>query len=159
MPSDLNIKAGFKDPLLTDADGNVNNLIYKFGFGQGASVYASCSMTYKNEFLIFGGDTGYHQGDARQISKVIGCRLQRVGTLAFDMRMGACTGVRDSTIYLCFHAWGATSDKKRCRFANDPLDVFTEATLSSYEHSRTSIASSNCKFKAQRLFSNLSCSS
>lgn len=99
-------------------------------------------MTYRNEFYLFGGET-YYGGDRRQISKLSGCGLERIGTLDFDHYRGACTGVNDARIYLCFNAY-FSSDYRRCRYAENPLDTFTEAASSFYEHRFTSIAASEC---------------
>ena len=110
---------------------------FGFEFGNNTSVYGSCSMTYKNEFFVFGG-----AGESRrQISKLSGCRIERIGTLDFDHYIGACTGVRDTRIYFCFSRY----DSKKCRYAGNPLDTFTEAASSSFEHEATSIAASDCK--------------
>ena len=97
-------------------------------------------MKYKNQFYVFGGTT-YYGEDRRQISKLTGCSLQRIGTLAFDHHDGACTGVNDQRIYLCFDRYSS----KVCRYAENPLDTFTEAASSVYEHRWTSIAASNCE--------------
>ena len=113
-----------------------------FEFGETTSVHKSCALAYKNEFFVFGGTSAYG-GDKRQISKISGCRLERIGTLAFDLLMGACTGVQDTRIYLCFdYTYG---DFKKCRFAENPLDPFTAAASSDFCHRGTSIAASDSK--------------
>ena len=132
---------GFKQPVITDASGKVD-IDFNFEFGENTSIYQSCSMTYRNEFYVFGGET-YYGGDRRQISKLSGCGLERIGTLDFDHYRGACTGVSDTTIYLCFS--NASSDRKRCRYAENPLETFAEAASSFYDHEWTSIAASECK--------------
>ena len=125
--------------MITDASGRADNN-FNFRFGENTSVYHSCSMKYKNQFYVFGGTTSYG-GDKRQISKLEGCSLQRIGTLAFDHSGGACTGVNDQQIYLCFDSHYS----KVCRYAENPLDTFTEAASSVYGHSYTSIAASECE--------------
>ena len=125
--------------MITDANGKVDGNFY-FRFGENTSVYLSCSMKYKNQFYVFGGTYGY-DGDRRQISKLEGCSLQRIGTLAFYHYYGACTGVNDQRIYLCFDQ----DSSKVCRYAENPLETFTEAASSVYDHSYTSIAASECE--------------
>ena len=97
-------------------------------------------MKYKNQFYVFGGAITYG-GDRRQISRLEGCSLQRIGTLAFDHHYGACTGVNDERIYLCFDYYSS----KVCRHAENPLDTFTEAASSVYDHRVISIAASKCE--------------
>ena len=135
----LIIRKGWKVPLITDATGKVDGNFY-FRFGENTSVYRSCSILYRNEFLVFGGTTDYG-GDKRQISMISGCQLQRIGSLAFDHNFGACTGVNDETIYLCFDY----NQSQKCRYASSPLDTFLLAAESEHRHSKTSIASSDCE--------------
>ena len=104
-------------------------------------------MTYRNQFFVFGG-TNYNGGDRRQISKISNCGLERIGTLDFDHVNGACAGVNDTRIYLCFNLIVSSDDYKRCRYAEDPLGTFTEAAFSFYTHRLTSIAASECKLQA-----------
>ena len=130
---------GWRQPVITDAYGKVDT-DFNFEFGANTSVHKSCSLMYKNEFFVFGGSNTYGS-DQRQISKLSGCRLERIGTLDFNHHLGACTGVRDTRIYLCFNYF----DTKKCRYAENPLDTFTEAASSVFEHQVTSIAASDCK--------------
>ena len=127
--------------MITDANGKSDGNFY-FRFGENTTVLWSCSMKYKNQFYVFDGTTIYG-GDFRQISKLEGCSLQRIGTLAFDHYWGACTGVNDQRIYLCFDNYSSNV----CRYAENPLDTFTEAASSVYDHRFTSIAASECEFK------------
>ena len=121
-----------KAPLLVDAKGqNDRNII--MSFGEDTEVYKSCSVTYRNRFHIFGGDS-----EKRQISEVTKCELKRIGTLDFDHEYGACSNVDDQKIYLCFDE----KDKKECRSAVDPLGVFTEVERSSYDHRKIRTAAS-----------------
>ena len=115
-----------------------------FKFGEKTSVYQSCSITFKNQFLVFGGAKG---DDRRQISRLSGCDLRRIGTLEFDHQVGACTSVNDEKIYLCFNSnYNAPiGDRKKCRYANKPLAAFTEAASSKHGHIGTSIAASECE--------------
>ena len=81
-----------------------------------------------NELFIFGG-----LREERQISKLTGCSLERVGSLSFDHFYGTCAAVNDNEIYLCFNLniWG---DFKKFRKANDPMGVFEEINPTNYEH-------------------------
>ena len=109
-------------------------------FGEGTQVYYSCSVTWRNQFFVFGG-----YNHKRQISKLSGCKLTSVGTLAFDHYYAACSIAGDDVIYLCFNTNNA-DDYKKCRSAAEPLGNFTEIPLSTYEHRYTRIASSSSKF-------------
>ena len=137
-----------KPPVITDASGKTHTG-FNFEFGENTRVYKSCSMTYRNEFLVFGGSE-FYGGESRQISKISGCRLERIGTLDFDHYEAACTGVGDKRIYLCFdYDYGHAIVK--CRYAENPLDTFTEARPSIYEHRSISIAASDCKSKTSEI--------
>ena len=131
-----------KKAVIVDKHGKAET-DFNFEFGEKTSVTsASCSMAYKNQFLVFGG-TGDNK---RQISKLSGCRLETIGNLDFDHRHGACTGVRDTKIYLCFSStFYSHADFKKCRYAENPLDTFSEAASSTYKHIMTNIAASDCK--------------
>ena len=54
-----------------------------------STVYHSCSVSWKNKMLIFGG-TAYEK---RQIAEVKDCKLTKVGELHFDLDFGTCTGM------------------------------------------------------------------
>ena len=60
-------------------------------------AYYSCSITWTNKLYIFGGHI-----DQRQISRLDGYHLKRIGTLDFDHYLGGCTVMNDESIYLCF---------------------------------------------------------
>ena len=126
--------------MITNANGKADENFY-FRLGENTSVYQSCSMMFKNQFYIFGGEILYG-GDNRQISRLSECHLQRVGTLDFTHHAGACTAVSDTKVYLCFD-W--ISGRNKCRYADDPLNTFTEAGSSVYSHAVTNIAASNCE--------------
>ena len=115
-----------------------------FKFGESTSVYHSCSTLFKNELFVFGGNSSYYDGDRRQISKISGCQLRRIGTLDFDHEFGACTVVNNKKLFLCFNYLN-DSDRKKCRYSTEPLGKFIEAASSLYRHGSTSIASSECK--------------
>ena len=83
-------------PVITDSTGKVDT-DFNFEFGENTSVYYSCSIKYKNEFFIFGGNYG---DERRQISKISGCQLEQIGALDFDHYYGTCTDVNDMRILL-----------------------------------------------------------
>ena len=86
---------------------------------------------------MFGGNK-----EKRQISRVDGCGLKRVGSLAFDFYKGACTTVNDDLLVLCF----PYNDGKRCHKTNNPDSAFTQMASTRYKHLLTRIASVNGKF-------------
>ena len=133
-----------KHPIITDDSETTGNDV-GFEFDENTSVYSSCSMIYKNQLLVYGGTNSYG-GDKRQISKLSGCRLQRIGTLDYDHDSGACTGVNDTRIFLCFNMSNSYFVKSnKCSYATDQLGPFTEAASSAYDHEETSIAASDCR--------------
>ena len=133
---------------MTDASGRVDT-DFIFHFDEDSSVYSSCYTIFKNDFLVFGGRFDF----TKQISKIDGCGLRRIGSLDFDLYDGSCTVIKDSVVYLCFDRSGASSDQRKCRFATNPLSEFSEASLSSHDHICASVASSESKY--HHLHSNL----
>ena len=106
-------------------------------FDENVQVSESCSVTWRNQFYVFGGSE-----NKRQISQLTGCKLSLIGTLAFDHNYADCSIAGEDIIYLCFDY----NDSKKCRSAADPLGNFSEIPLSTFEHRETRIASSNSKF-------------
>ena len=93
-------------------------------------------MTWQNELYIFGGDT-----KKKQISKLTGCELTKIGELDFNHEYGACANVADAKLYLCFNAY-KSGDYNRCRVATSPTGVFEEIDRSNFDHRWTRIAAS-----------------
>ena len=110
----LNTAVGRNVPIITDATGRVDTDL-RFTFGDDTSVWLSCSLTFQNQHYVFGGSSGY----VRQISRTVGCRLQRIGDLPFDHYYAACTAVGDDRIYLCFDLNSA--DHKTCDSTTGPF--------------------------------------
>ena len=79
-----------------------DNAQRKLSFESGATALESCSLTFRNEFWIFGGKVN---ANPRQISKLIGCSFKRIGYLAFNHIVGACTNYQDQKVFLCFNSW------------------------------------------------------
>ena len=69
-------------PLLTDSEGRDDRNFF-FMYGEATEAYHSCGLTFQNEFYMFGG-----WSHKTQISKITKCRLERVGSLTFDLRRG-----------------------------------------------------------------------
>ena len=108
---------------------------FSFTFGKNTEVYKSCSVTWRGEFFIFGGFD-----DKKQITKLNGCRLERVGSLSFDHYGGTCAVVNDEDIYLCFDYYSY----KTCRKASEPIiGAFKKINPTNYEHKFTRIAASS----------------
>ena len=99
-------------------------------------AYFSCSINWQNELFIFGG-----VNEKRQISKLSGHQLKRVGDLDFDLTFGACN-VKGNELFLCFHE----HDTRRCRRSTGPLDQFSEVALSTHSHRYIQISCSDSKF-------------
>ena len=127
-------------PVITDASGRVDTNT-GFTFGENTSVFEVCSVTFQNEFYIYGGKGSF----ARQISKIVGCRLDRVGTLPFDHQYATCATSGDDRIYLCFDYRGSV-DEKKCRFATHPEGPFSNVPDSYFGHTGARIAASPSKF-------------
>ena len=121
-------------PIITNADGR-QDIDFDFVFGEGTEVKYSCSMTWKNELYIVGG-----QSKERQISKLVGCELTLIGQLRFDHYNGGCANVADEKLYLCFN--DNTTETKKCSVAISPTGVFQKIKQSSYDHRYTRIAAS-----------------
>ena len=99
-------------------------------------AYESCHVNWNNQLLIFGGNR-----EQRQISRLTGHNLKRIGDLPFDFNKGACNVMANKNIFLCFHSWEA----KLCRRSSGPLDQFTEVALSFHGHIETQTSSSASK--------------
>ena len=117
-----------------------------FTFGEGSSAYESCSVTFQNEVFMFGGNG---PDGATQISKVVGCQLERIGDLDFSFSYGACTNRADAEIFLCFS--DISGEGKRCRSSFDPEAGYVRVADSNYDHTVTRISASECKQKPIKL--------
>ena len=107
------------------------------------NISKSCSLTWRGEFYIFGGD----EESKRQILKLNGCTIETVGLLSFDYKLGGCGNSDDRNIYLCFNDYGKNpEDYKKCRKATNPLGPFSELPDTKYNHRRTQIGVSPGKF-------------
>ena len=122
--------------VITDSNGKVEfaGEDFDFEFGHQTEVDGSCSVTYRGDFYVFGGS--YLD---RQISKLEGCSLKRIGDLDFDFQVGGCAAVNEESIYLCFRRY----DYKRCFFGTDPVGTFHNVTESHFNHARTRVAAND----------------
>ena len=126
-------------PVITDSAGR-DEKDFDFSMGENTQVWGSCSMTFKNQHFVFGGET-----ETKQISQIIGCSLTRVSTLSFDHIRAACTNVDNNKIYLCFN--DGSGDYKKCLVSSSPTGQYTEVQESTHEHRHATIASNNSKSK------------
>lgn len=140
----LNTRRVFNAPLVINSSGREDRDIL-FEFGEETEVAYSCSLTWKNEHYIFGGDAR-----KTQISRLVKCQLMSVGHLPFNHHWGACATVVDKKLYLCFnYMYGDTlygdDDHDKCRVATSPTGVFDEIPRSKHSHGGTRIAASDGK--------------
>ena len=127
-------------PVLTDSSGKIEEDI-NFNLDIMDEVFRSCTLTWRGEHFIFGGESR-----KKQISKIVDCGLEKLGELQFYHASVACTNVANKFIYLCFNL-NIGNDFQRCRKSTGPLARFTEIDLSLYPHQNTYIASSTSKLK------------
>ena len=113
-------------PVLTNEAGREDK-DFNFKIDEEAEVWGGCSLTWENELFIFGG-----KSKKTQISKVKSCRLEPIGTLAFEHNMGDCVNVASEKIVLCFN--NVSGDLNKCRMASSPIGAFSEMKPSQYEH-------------------------
>ena len=111
-----------------------------FTFGPGTQAYEACSITWKNQMYLFGGNTEVHQ-----ISRVENCQLSLVGQLSFRMRKGACTNLANEMVYICFPEVFRASSGKKCYKASQPLGVFESVVDSTYSHKSTRVGNDGGK--------------
>ena len=105
----------------------------------------ACSVNWQNQFHIFGGSS-----ERRQISRLSGYKLQRIGNLSFDHVIGACSVMNNQFIFLCFHVL-EDDGYRRCRRSTGPLEVFSSVALSNHDHPYTSTSCSESKLFREKL--------
>ena len=93
---------------ITDAYGKEEYPLddFMFLYGEGTEVYFSCSVSWHGQVIFYGG-----YSVRNQISKLNGCKLERIGTLHFDL-YGGCGNFNEEEIYLCFSSYSV--DVIRC---------------------------------------------
>ena len=133
----------WKPALLIDSTGRQEELDC-FSYGDNTISYKSCSLVWKNHLYVYGGDSTFDETYDRQISRLNQYRLQRIGYLPFNFRAGTCTNMADRKFFLCFHSF--TTGLRQCHWSINPLGDFQNITLTSYNHYRAKISSSECEF-------------
>ena len=130
------IRGGKNPPVITNFNGK-SDKAFKFEMGRDTFASLSCSMSWKNQFYLFGGDLSYN----KQISRLDKCRLSRVGSLDFPFHYSGCANMANKKLFLCFDM----SYLKTCYYSTDPLGKFKKTSDSFHSHRHIKIASSNSK--------------
>ena len=86
------------------------------------------------------------------LSKLVGSKLQSVGSLPFPFTRGGCGNVADLRIYLCFSASGPDGRPekfKECHYSEQPLGEFDDGQkfASNFEHHYIRLGASTSKLK------------
>lgn len=119
--------SSLKLPVITNASGKEEYPVkdFYFLFGENTNVFESCSLTWHGEFYVFGGNGDY----TNQISKLNGCKLERIGSLEFEFDQGDCAVIND-VVHLCFNY----DQPKRCSVSNSPDGNYRHVSDSYYNH-------------------------
>ena len=133
----LNSRKGWKPAMVIKSNGEQQELSC-FERDGNTEAYKSCSLTWQNRFHVFGGDKR-----RRQISRLNGYKLARIGDLAFDHYLGACSVMANQFIFLCFNIYN--SNDYKCRRSTGPLETFSEVSLTTHDHRRTQTSCSESK--------------
>ena len=107
--------------------------------GLKTEAYCSCAVNWRNQFHILGG-----LEEKRQISRLRGYKLERIGSLKFDHFYGGCSVMNNEHVFLCFNS-GDPDDYRRCRRSTGPLETFSMVSSSKHNHHQTQISSSDSK--------------
>ena len=124
----------WKPALLVNLAGEEEELAC-FERDYNTDLYYSCSVNWRNQLLVFGGNY-----ERRQISRLTGHKLERVGDLPFTHYAGACSVMADRLIFLCF-----SYERKLCRRSTGPLEKFSEVIPSNHDHERIQTSCSDSK--------------
>ena len=105
-------------------------------------AYQSCSVSWKNRMVVFGGES-----ERRQISLLDDRKLRRIGHLTFDFTFGACTVISQKFIFLCFSLKSNSKhvEHHQCRRTTELNVKFSNTTLTKYAHQKSAISASNSK--------------
>ena len=98
-------------------------------------THKSCLVNWKNHLFIYGGET-----ETRQISRLTGHSLERVGNLTFDHSGEACCVMANQFIFIC----SSTQCKKS---TSSFWEHFSEPALSTHDHSTNRISCSDSKLQ------------
>ena len=132
-------KWGYKPNVMINTDGQHEKLTC-FKRDDKTEADRSCVVNWRNEYHVFGS-----YKERRQISKLSGLNLKRIGELAFDHYRGACSVMNNQFIFLCFNTDRDRKDTKRCRRATGPLGTFSEVASTNHDHRSILTSSSDCK--------------
>ena len=133
----LNTKNSANYPVVLNAKGE-SYRPFNFELGNAVSAAYSCSLTWRNNYYMFGGSGGQD----KQISKLVDCKMTRMGSLSFPFNYGGCANMNNRRLFLCFDE----SHANDCYFADEPEGIYHETQSSTSSHKRSRIASSNCEF-------------
>ena len=102
-----------------------------FQRGDNTDAKQAITIRWQDQVYIFGGMT-----KKRQISRLNGYQLERVGDLDFDLQYGTGSNMYNQFIFLCFNAdsRGQENDYKRCWRSTGPLETFSEVALANNDH-------------------------
>ena len=131
--------------IVVDSNGQKTDLPC-FKKEEHTEAYQSCSVSWKNQMIVFGGAI-----EARQISRVDGQRLTRIGHLNFDFRWGARTVISQKYIILCFSVQAENThhlEHHQCRRTTQLNLEFTKTSPSKYEHTKTATSASKSKLNS-----------
>ena len=122
--------------MLVGLDGNQEELTC-FEPDSNTEADYSCPLNWKNQLFIFGGFF-----ETRQISRLSGHKLERVGDLLFDLDSGACSVMANQIVFLCF----SYDEANQCRRSTGPLEQFSATALSTHQHREIHTTCSDSKF-------------
>ena len=122
-------------PIITNNRGLLLQSDKDFALTFDQDVSKSCSLTWRGDFYIFGGDR--QSKSERQILKLIDCIIFPLGSLSFEHYYGGCGTSDDELIYLCFTE--KDGNHKKCRSATSPQGSYSELPVTNYIHRRTRI--------------------
>lgn len=112
---------------------------------QGTEAWKSCSVQWQNKMHIYGG----HKYQ-RQITRLDGFQLRKIGDLTFDFIFGACSTINGQFIYLCFDL----KSGKQCRRSLEPSFSEFDSSVSNNRHRATQISSSESELNILEYFNN-----
>ena len=131
----LNSYQSWKDAMLIDPTGEQEQLICFEKIGS-THAYGSCAINHQNMLHIFGG-----YRDRRQISRLSGYYLERIGDLTFDFAWGGCSVMENGRIFLC----NPSEPVYKCRRSTGPLKNFAQIESSAYNHFNIQTSCSDSK--------------
>jgi hypothetical protein len=129
----------WRDPYILNSNGEHSKVAVTYGAN--TDGHGSCSVNYKNKFLLLGG---YYQ--PTQVSELDGCHLKRINNLNFDFKMGSCGVFHIKTkdvILLCFSDQNNGINERRKCWTYDGVDNDSVKGNSNYGHSLAGVSLGN----------------